>query len=187
MRRSAIGFSTVLRISVAMVVAAPAGAQAAEFSLAPAHSAAELRQLAKQLLSSIDHLVRYPRTGAMPDIHSLPQSEVAQQVCKTTCAVRAGFVAGQGIFLADNLDPFDDIFDRSILVHELVHHLQEQSKSYAHETPCRRWHAREMEAYAVQNTYLVQSGSNRRVGGGMSVANCRDTDSGQSSAAMGSP
>jgi hypothetical protein len=139
-------------------------------------SVPQLRELAMQLLGAMDRLIRYPKTKTTPEIHWIPQREVARQVCKKECPVRAGFVAGQGIFLSDSLNPIDDAFDRSILVHELVHHLQEQSHSYDHETPCRRWHAREMEAYAVQNAYLMHIGSNRHVGGGLSIAVCRQHD-----------
>ena len=135
---------------------------------------AGLRVLAKQLLSEIEHLSRYWASKQLPPITLVSQDEINRVVCKQPCAVRAAFLPVRGVLLADTLDPINVPLDRSILVHELVHFLQEINNRYSELTPCKRWFQREHEAYAVQNQYLYRINANRHVGGMLEPSMCRD-------------
>ena len=134
----------------------------------------ELNALAKQLLSEIEHLSRYWASKKLPAISMVSQDEINLVVCKKPCAVRAAYLPDRGVMLADTLDPINVPLDRSILVHELVHYLQEINKRYSELTPCKRWFQREHEAYAVQNQYLYRINANHHVGGMLEPSMCND-------------
>ena len=82
---------------------------------------------------------------------------------ETNCAIKAWYKPGEGIFLDESLQPETNTFDRSILLHELVHYFQDSSGYYRDASPCDRWLQRELDAYDVQNRYLGAIGSPRRV------------------------
>lgn len=134
----------------------------------------DLNALAKSLLSEIEHLSRYWASKQVPPISMVSQDEINRIVCKKPCAVRAAYIPDRGVLLVDTLDPVNDELDRSILVHELVHFLQEINNRYSELTPCKRWFQREHEAYAVQNQYLYRINANRHVGGMLEPSMCKD-------------
>jgi hypothetical protein len=90
-----------------------------------------------------------------------------------TCRVPAFYDPARGVFIDEKLDLKGDSFNRSILLHELVHHLQASSGRFEDQPgECERRNAEELEAYAIQNKYLAHVGNPRRVmTGGWSV-NC---------------
>ena len=134
----------------------------------------ELNALAKSLLYDIEHVSRYWQSKQLPPISMVSQEEINQVVCKKPCAVRAAYMPDRGVLLAETLDPINVALDRSILVHELVHYLQEINHRYSDLTPCKRWFQREQEAYAVQNQYLYKINANRHVGGMLEPSMCLD-------------
>jgi hypothetical protein len=133
-----------------------------------------LTALARTLLMEIEHLSRYWSSKQVPPIAFVSQDEINRVVCKKPCAVRAAFLPDRGILLANTLDPINEALDRSILVHELVHYLQEINHRYSELSPCKRWFQREHEAYAVQNQYLYRINANRHVGGMLEPSMCKD-------------
>jgi hypothetical protein len=140
----------------------------------PPLQAADLNALAKTLLIDIEHLSRYWAAKTLPPITVVSQDEINRIVCKKPCPVRAAYMPDQGVLLVDTLDPVNEPLDRSILVHELVHFLQEINNRYTELTPCKRWFQREHEAYAVQNQYLYRINANRHVGGMLEPSLCED-------------
>jgi hypothetical protein len=141
----------------------------------PPPEPADLAALAKSLLMDIEHLSRYWAAKTLPPITVISQDEINRIVCKKPCAVRAAYMPERGVLLADTLDPINEPLDRSILVHELVHFLQEINNRYSELTPCKRWFQREHEAYAVQNQYLYRINANRHVGGMLEPSMCEDS------------
>ncbi len=135
---------------------------------------AGLNVLAKMLLVEIEHLSRYWSSKELPTIAFVSQDELNRVVCKKPCAVRAAYLPDRGVLLTDTLDPLNEPLDRSILVHELVHYLQEINNRFSELTPCKRWFQREHEAYAVQNMYLYRINANRHVGGMLEPSMCKD-------------
>lgn len=91
----------------------------------------------------------------VPQVTRLEQSEIARIVCGRPCLARAVYLPDRGILLDATLDPVADPYARSILLHELVHHVQETAARFAQLPECRRWAAREQEAYGIQRRYLA--------------------------------
>ena len=61
------------------------------------------------------------------------------------------------------LDIENNTYDRSILLHELVHHLQKTTGKFdAVPNFCNRRNAQEREAYEIQNRYLSGQSVSRR-------------------------
>ena len=137
-------------------------------------TANELAVMAKRLLSDIEYISPYWASKSLPPITLVTQDEINRVVCKKPCAVRAAYMPDRGVLLAESLDPINTPLDRSILLHELVHYLQEINNRYSELTPCKRWFQREHEAYAVQNQYLYKINANRHVGGMLEPSMCKD-------------
>ncbi|MEO8007525.1 MAG: hypothetical protein ABI728_03250, partial [Betaproteobacteria bacterium] len=95
-------------------------------------------------------------------------------VCKARCAALAAYRPGEGIYLDDRLKPETQLFDRSILLHELVHYVQDMSLEHDDMRPCQRWYHREQEAYAIQKIFLFMTGSPTRVGYSAHKSTCDD-------------
>jgi hypothetical protein len=106
-----------------------------------------------KLLVTAALLAGYSAPDHPPNLRVLPGAELSARVCNGACPARGAYIAGGGVLLSDGLD-MDDPMDRSVLVHELVHYLQDLSGRFADEPACKRWRDREAEAYAVQDKYL---------------------------------
>jgi hypothetical protein len=100
----------------------------------------------------------YPLAAPPPQVTVIVQDELSTRVCGGSCAVKGAFIAGQGLFIVNGLEIETDPQDRSVLLHELVHYLQELNGRYADETACDRFRYRELEAYRLQDEYLSRYG-----------------------------
>ena len=125
---------------------------AAEWVLSPVALIVDLaRAVRKQL--------HYSGAGPLPRVSLVSHAVLAAHACRDSCPrVRAAYVPGEGIYVENTLDPEHRIFDRSILFHELVHFVQEQTGEFADLGPCGRHQQEEMQAYALQNAYLLAQG-----------------------------
>jgi hypothetical protein len=94
--------------------------------------------------------------------------------CTSKCGALATYQPGEGIFLDERLRPETNLFDRSVLLHELVHYVQELNHERGDAKPCERWYYREVEAYAIQKTFLMLVGSPVRVGYSANKSTCGD-------------
>jgi predicted HD phosphohydrolase len=101
--------------------------------------------------------------------------------CTSKCGVLATYQPGEGIFLDERLKPETNLFDRSVLLHELVHYVQELNHERGDAKPCERWYHREVEAYAIQKTFLMLVGSPVRVGYSANKSTCDALDDQQAS------
>ncbi len=61
------------------------------------------------------------------------------------------------------MNPETNVFARSVLLHELVHFVQDINRELASVRDCERWYRREQEAYAIQKRFLEMIGSQIRV------------------------
>jgi len=130
--------------------------------------------LVSSLLSAIDQLSKYPRPAFAPEIFHVSQERLQELACISTCGVKATYQPGEGIFLDERLKPETSLFDRSVLLHELVHYVQELNHERGDARPCERWYYREIEAYAIQKTFLMLVGSPVRVGFHANKSTCVD-------------
>lgn len=138
---------------------------------------ASLMSLVAELLTTIHLLAGYPAAPVQPEIYRVPQAVLAERVCHKPCGVRAYYQRDEGVYLDETLDVRSDLFDRSILLHELVHHMQAVSGRFdTMASECDRWNSAEREAYALQNQYLGEVQSTRRVSMPGLVATCDSPD-----------
>src|SRR3954469_2826661 len=135
----------------------------AAVALAQSPSAQSVEEVAKQLIEIIAVLGDYRVTNQLPPIFEVPQHMLEEKVCDQPCSVSAAYVPREGIYLAANLNPVREPLDRAVLLHELVHYLQQGHPKFSHLSGCARERAKELEAYAIQNAYLASCGSSRRV------------------------
>lgn len=131
-------------------------------------------QLLPALLSAIRQLSKYPVPAELPPLYRVPQERLQELACSGKCAILGSFQPGTGIFLDERLKPETSLFDRSVLLHELVHYVQELNGELSDLRPCERWYHREQEAYAIQKNFLMLVGSPVRVGYSASQSTCDD-------------
>ena len=123
-----------------------------------------LAQLVPELLTAIDQLSKYSIPQQLPGVHRVPHRKIEELTCGgATCAALAAYRPGEGIYIDEALEPETDIFARSVLLHELVHYVQDVSNELAGAEACDRWVRREQEAYAIQKRFLMLVGSQVRV------------------------
>jgi len=123
----------------------------------------DLESVTRLLLENIQALSDYRSNVTLPPIFQVPQYAIEAKVCDEPCNVSAAYVPREGIYLAANLDPIREPLDRSALLHELVHYLQQGHPKFAGLAPCERERSKEEEAYAIQNAYLAWIDSKERV------------------------
>ncbi len=128
------------------------------------------------LFSVMAELTAYPGPRELPRIHVLSSAQMEADLCKGPCGIRAYYLDGDGIYLRADLDVANDLKSRSILLHELVHHLQHESGRFDKLSACARWLIREDEAYRVQNAYLSKMHSGIRFVFDFLPTRCRDPD-----------
>jgi hypothetical protein len=88
------------------------------------------------------------------------EPELAAIACESGCQAH-GLLNGlfepeHGIVLSHRLDPIHDVRARAVLLHEIVHYLQEENGRFTDRSACERHYLREREAYAVENRYLAR-------------------------------
>ena len=116
-------------------------------------------QLLLELFTAIKLLSGYPMPADLPQIHRVSRSQLEARVCRTSCRVKAFYIKGEGVYIDEELDVEQDLPARSILLHELVHHLQGVTGKFDSLPDCRSWYVKEFEAYDIQNRYLRREGS----------------------------
>lgn len=117
--------------------------------------------LVVQLMAAVYGLTGHPVPATAPEIEFVPQAFLAERACGKPCAVLGWYGGERVVYLDDRLSPEDSLWDRGILVHELVHYMQEQDGAYGVVPNCERWMKREREAYDIQQRWLM---ANRRPG-----------------------
>jgi len=138
-----------------------------------------LQEWIERLLATATVLGGYPPAAPLPLVTVIARNELSARVCGGSCAARGAFIPGRGVFIINGLEIETDPQDRSVLLHELVHYLQELNGCYADESACDRFRDRELEAYRLQDEYLSRYG----LGVGSQAASlewqpaaCRDGD-----------
>jgi Domain of unknown function (DUF6647) len=123
-----------------------------------------LVSLMVELFATIKLLSGYPIPAVLPEVHTLSQVEIQRRLCDSRpCRIKAYYHPDSGVVIDETLDVRNDPFDRSILLHELVHHLQKTSGKYeVVRNLCNRRNSEEREAYEIQNTFLAYVHAPRR-------------------------
>jgi hypothetical protein len=107
------------------------------------------------LLSWTVNLSSYPHPGVAPELSYKPHQFFVDVACagNEKCKAVAWYNNKNTIFLDDRIKGNTDANTRSVVVHELVHYLQDLSGKYE-EMNCDLHAKREREAYSVQRQYL---------------------------------
>jgi hypothetical protein len=118
-----------------------------------------LAQLLVELFTAIKMLSGYPVPSTFPEVHQVPRAQLEARLCQAGCPVKAFYLKGEGVYIDEALDIEHNLPARSILLHELVHHIQGVTGRFGSLPDCHAWYAREYEAYQIQNRYLRWEGS----------------------------
>lgn len=108
------------------------------------------------LLAWASQLSGYPVPKTLPTVTYRSRAFFIERVCGGTACKAVGWYNDQNIIYLDERYRYQDQddFANSLLLHELVHYLQHHSGRF-NSLSCNDSLAREREAYAVQNDYLV--------------------------------
>jgi len=119
-----------------------------------------LPALVAKLLITAKMLAGYPVPAVPPAVSFASDRELAAIACEGGCQahglLNGLFLPERGIVLSRRLDPLRDVRARAVLLHEIVHFLQERHGRFADRPACERYLLREREAYAVENRYLAR-------------------------------
>jgi len=110
--------------------------------------------------------VREKQLTFVPVTHA----KLEEMFCKSKrCPVYGGYVGDGKLYIDSQLD--DSTYSQSIVLHEIVHYLQDLSGKYGKD--CQSWYQNEKEAYAIQNQWLYEQGVFKQAGMGfMRTARC---------------
>lgn len=122
-----------------------------------------LDRIVLEMFVAIHALSGYAVPETPPVIHSVPLEVMQQKICGRPCAVKAFYHPQWGVYLDEKLDLQGNDFDRSVLLHELVHFMQNTTGRFEKmPISCERNNLAEIEAYKIQNQYLASVGSPTR-------------------------
>jgi hypothetical protein len=119
-----------------------------------------LKALVVSLVAWINLHTGYEIPAQQPEVVFVPQVQLARMACTGPCPILAWTPRDPRnvIYLVEGLDLEANVCERAVLVHELVHRMQEHAGAFAELAPAARHHMREMEALSVQKTYLAEHG-----------------------------
>lgn len=142
------------------------------------------------LLSWAVTLSGYPAPATPPEVVSKPHAFFVEHACKgQPCKVLGWYAGGRNVYIDEKLDPQNNLFASSIVVHEMVHYLQGVERgddalqfgaAFSTAPSCAQVVHWEHQAYAVQREYILRYGAYLPVGASMLHVHCE-------SAAAGAP
>lgn len=128
------------------------------------------------ILSWAVTLTGYQMPDEPPQVVTVPHAYLVSHACAgRECKVLGWFPPGDKVYLDERLDPRNNLVASSILPHEMVHYLQQQSGKYDRKYSCEKAMDLEREAYGAQGEYLSRYGVYRIVGASMHSARCELT------------
>jgi len=115
------------------------------------------KEILAALLSWAVQLTSYPAPAVPPQISYVPALVLTEAACAGThCGALAWYDDNGHILIDDRYRNRDTPFLRSLLVHEMVHYLQDISGHF-HADDCADYHRREREAYAIQREFMARA------------------------------
>lgn len=137
-----------------------------------------VQALVVKLLVAAEALTGYAAPAAPPTVAFVAHGELERRACDRPCAVFGWFPPGRTIYLDSRLAPLEDLNARAVLLHELVHYLQQENHAFEGPVTCHSWLAKEREAFDAERHWtLAQPGGRRAVDWSRRVplqAFCRD-------------
>ena len=119
-----------------------------------------LNELIIALLLWITSNTDYINPKQLPEVKFLEQNELSQLACKNDCEILAytPVEPKYTVYLSNKLKPLTDVCHRGILLHEIIHVLQDDQGSFIDYDDRTKKHLREMNALVNHNIYLSQYG-----------------------------
>lgn len=116
-----------------------------------------INPLVDGLLDEIQLLLDLKIPTERPLIFLTSKEEIVKSYCDTTdkCNVVAVTDNKTGIIYLDAMMEFNNVYNVSILYHELVHFVQIKNNMFSNLTDCKKWAASEMHAYKAQSDWLI--------------------------------
>jgi hypothetical protein len=118
-------------------------------------------------------LTGYPAPSSPAEVVMVSHGHLVENACSgSECKVLGWFPPGSKIFLDNRLNPHESLYASSVLVHEMVHYLQQESGRWGKPHGCAALVDMEREAYAIQRKYLTRYGVYQPVGASMHAVGC---------------
>lgn len=119
-----------------------------------------MKDIVASLLAWIVSNSAYDAPATLPELEFQAAEAFAEHVCsgKANCAARGYYVDGTGrVVVHEAYRGLESVQQRALVLHELVHYLQDLSGRYGGEKTCDIWIERETEAFRLQIRYTVQN------------------------------
>lgn len=118
-----------------------------------------LQEIVAALILYIQTALSVPGAVPSPEIKFLPQEEIALRACGEQCTNVRGWFSyhDNSVYMTLDSDVLGNMYDRGVLLHELVHHVQHHRNSPRLHNDCATWKARERQAYGVQYEWLYEN------------------------------
>ena len=115
---------------------------------------------ARLLLNNPEFLSGITLDVAIPEVRFETHRFFVDNACggRDDCRVIGWYDDRKIIHIDDKVRSLDTLFNRSLVVHELVHYLQHVSGRYT-DSGCERYVQREREAYAAQQQFFIAYGA----------------------------
>ena len=129
------------------------------------------------LTSWIIENTEFNKQVSNPSFYPLSETEMSDKACfsSSNCRVKAYYVKDQGIFYRNNLVPEKNVCDKSIILHEMIHHYQKHSKRKIDLDEKTIWTLQERQALYYQNLFLI---SQKRLNDNRGPENIRECEGG---------
>jgi len=110
------------------------------------------------MLDQAKLLMNYQGSISLPVVIPKTEKQLRQIFCPgEECSVSAIYSGGT-VYYDDQINYKHNIVDRSIIIHELIHHIQ--ASKYGVTRECDMWYFKERQAYTLQAKYLRSRGIN---------------------------
>ena len=144
----------------------------------------QMEHLVPELINAIGRLSAYEVPDTLPNVYRVPHERIEELACGRPCPALGAYRSDEGIYLDESLTPETNVFARSVLLHELVHYVQDAAAGMEVVESCERWYQREKEAYAIQEHFLALASSEHRVAfstlfGYSALLDCEDMAEGE--------
>ena len=118
-----------------------------------------MHSLVVALLAWIGAHTTYVIPDDVPAVAFVPHAYLEQlAACDEKCPVMGVYPDGNVVFLDDALQIDTNVCAQSVLLHELVHYLQNRDGKFLNLPAPLRSYSREHEAYSVQREFLAENG-----------------------------
>ena len=120
-----------------------------------------LNELILALMLWITSNTNYIEPKQVPQVEFIEQEKLSEIACKNrSCEIMAytPLIPKYKIYLSNELKPMTDVCHRAILMHEIIHVIQEDQNVFLEYDERTKKHLREMDALVNHNIFLSRYG-----------------------------